>query len=94
MGDSFSWTLSDYSSILETQYFPPIIELSPNKNYASGLVKFSTSNATPNVDIIQNKFHGGKEEITVTTGSYKIGDIHWYLQHVWKKLWNSYWNQW
>ena len=74
-------TLSGNSSILETQYFPPI-ELSPHKSYALGLVEFLTFNSIPNVDIGQNKFYVGNEVITLPTGSYEINDIHRYLQKV------------
>ena len=66
MDDSFTLTLSENLSVLETQYFPQI-ELSPNKNYVLGLVEFLTFNSMPNVDISQNKFYVDKEEIIVPT---------------------------
>ena len=81
MDDSFTLTLWGTSSILETQYFPPI-ELSPNKNYALGLVEFLTFNSIPNVDIGQNRFYVGNKVITIPTGSYETGDIQRYLQYV------------
>ena len=81
MDDSFTLTLSGNSSVLETQYLSPI-ELSSNKNYVLGLVGFLTFNSIPNVDIDQNKFYVDKEEIIIPIGSYKIEDIHRYLENV------------
>ena len=43
-------------STLEAQYFPPI-ELSPNKNYALGLVELLTFNSIPNIDSNNNMFY-------------------------------------
>ena len=70
MDDSFTLTLSENSSVLETQYFPPI-ELSPNKIYALGLVEFITQNSIPNVDIGQNKFYADKDEIIIPRLGFK-----------------------
>lgn len=81
MGDSLTLSLSGTSSILEVQYFPPI-ELSPHKNYVLGLVELLTFNSIPNIDIGNNKFYAGKEEITLPTGSYEIEDIESYLREV------------
>ena len=79
MNDSFTFTFSTKGSILETQYFPPI-ELSPDKNYAIGLVEFLTFNSIPNIDVGHNKFHVGDKELTIPTGSYEVEDIENYLQ--------------
>ena len=73
--NSFTLTLSGHSSVLETQYIPPI-ELSPNKNYVLGVVEFLTFNSIPKVDIGRNQFYVDKEEIIIPTGSYEIEDIH------------------
>ena len=78
---SFTLTLSGSSSILETQFFPPI-ELSSNHNYTLGLVEFLTFNSIPNVDTGENSFYVGGEEIIIPVGSYEIGDIQKYLQSV------------
>lgn len=81
MDDSFTLSLSGTSSILEAQYFPPI-ELSPRKNYVLGLVELLTFNSIPNIDIGNNKFYVGAEEIVLPTGSYEIEDIENYLREV------------
>ena len=83
MEDSLTLSLSDTSSVLEAQYFPPI-ELSPDKNYALGLVAFMTFNSIPNIDEGSNLFHVDQEEITLPTGSYEIEDIENYLSETLK----------
>ena len=67
--------------LFRSQYFRQI-ELSPDKNYVVDLVAFLTFNSILIVDIGQNKFRVGKEEIIIPAGSYKIEDIHRYLQNV------------
>ena len=62
MGDSFTLTLSETSSVLEAHYFPPI-ELSPFKNYALDLVDLLTFNSIPNVDEGKNKFYVAEEPL-------------------------------
>lgn len=81
MNDTFTLTISGTSSVLETQYFPPI-ELLPYKNYYLGLVELLTFNSIPNIDIGNNKIHIGGETITIPTGSYEIEDIERYLKQV------------
>lgn len=79
MENSLTLSLSGTSSILEAHYFPPI-ELSPDKNYVLGLVELLTFNSIPNIDIGNNKFYVGEEDITLPTGSYEIEDIESFLQ--------------
>jgi len=79
MENSLTLSLSGTSSILEAHYFPPI-ELLPNKNYVLGLVELLTFNSIPNIDVGNNKFYVGKEEIVLPTGSYEIEDIENFLQ--------------
>ena len=79
MEDSITLTLSGTSSLLETQFFPPI-ELSSDKNYVLGLIELLTFNSIPNIDKSNNKFYVGDEVITIPTGSYEIEDIERYLQ--------------
>lgn len=79
MDDSLTLSLSGTSSILETQYFPPI-ELSPSKNYVLGLVELLTFNSIPNIDVGNNKFYVGKNTITLPTGSWEVQDIERHLQ--------------
>lgn len=78
MENSLTLSLSGTSSILEAQFFPPI-ELCPYKNYVLGLVELLTFNSIPNIDVGNNKFYVGKEEIILPTGSYEIEDIEKYL---------------
>lgn len=79
MIDTLSLTLSGTSSILETNYFPPI-ELSPIKKYALGLVELLTFNSIPNIDLNNNKFYVDDQIITIPTGSYELESIEKYLK--------------
>lgn len=79
MDDSFTLTLSGNTSVLQSQYFPPI-ELNPSKQYVLGLVEFLTFNSIPNIDSSNNKFYIGDKVLTLPTGSYEIGDIDEYIQ--------------
>lgn len=81
MNDSLTLTISGNSSILEAQYFPPI-ELSPDRNYALGLVELLTFNSIPNIDVGNNKFYVSGEVIVIPTGSYEIEDIDNYMKHI------------
>jgi len=77
--ESITLTLSENSSILEANYFPPL-ELSPSKNYVLGLIEFLTFHSIPNVDESNNKIKIGKKLITIPTGSYDLEDIEKYIQ--------------
>lgn len=83
MEETLTLTLSGTSSILQTDYFPPI-ELAPDKNYVLGLVELLTFNSIPNIDIYNNKFYLEDEVFTIPTGSYEIEDIEKYLQSILK----------
>lgn len=74
---SITLTLNGNSSLLTSQYFPPI---DLKGNYVCGLVDFQTYNSIPNVDIDNNKFHIGKKIITIPVGSYEIEDIEKYIR--------------
>lgn len=76
-----TFTLSGNTSVLTTEYFPPI-ELSSQYDYVCGLVDFQTYNSIPNVDINNNLFHIGKEIIEIPVGSYEIDDIANFIQSV------------
>lgn len=78
MESTLTLTLSGTSSVLETQYFPPI-QLSPHKDYVLGLVHLLTFNSIPNIDVGNNKFYVAEEEVSLPTGSYEIADIEKYL---------------
>ena len=80
MDDTLTLSLSARSSVLESQYFPPI-ELSKDKNYVLGLVELLTFNSIPNIDLHNNKFYiVDKEPIEIPPGSYEIEDIEKYLK--------------
>lgn len=57
---SIALTLSGNSSVLQSQYFPPI-DLSDGE-YVCGLVDFQTFNTIPNVDETNNMFYYGNED--------------------------------
>ena len=69
---SLTLTLSGNTSILTTEYFPPI-EL--NADYVGGLVDFQTYNSIPNIDSRNNYFHIGNIALQIPEGSYEIDDI-------------------
>lgn len=81
MEDSLTLTLSGTSSVLESQFFPPL-ELSSKKNYLLGLIELLTFNSIPNIDTGNNKFYVGTEVISLPTGSYEINDIETYLKEI------------
>lgn len=73
---SLTLTLTGNSSVLSTEYFPPI-EL--RGNYTCGLVDFQTYNSIPNVDVENNILNIGKYAIEVPVGSYEIDDLAEYF---------------
>lgn len=76
---SFTVTLSDKSSDLVADFFPPL-DLS-NGKYELGLVDFQTFHAIPNIDESNNKFYyGGDKEIIIPKGSYELSSINTYIQ--------------
>lgn len=81
MVETLTLTLSGTSSILETNYFPPI-ELSSTKKYALGLVELLTFNSIPNIDVGRNKFYVGDQIITIPTGSYELENIEKFLKGI------------
>lgn len=78
---SVTLTLSGNTSILTTEYFPPI-ELSSEREYVCGLIDFQTYNSIPNVDKTNNLFHIGNDVIEIPVGSYEIDDIANCIQSV------------
>lgn len=75
---SFTVSLSDTSSVLETRFFPPI-ELAPDKNYVLGLIELLTFHSIPNIDERNNTITVDGQVVTIPTGSYKIEDINEYI---------------
>lgn len=72
---SITFTLSDTSSVLEANIFPPI---QLNGEYEIGLISFLTYNSIPNVDLTNNLFHYGEKNlkfIEIPIGSYEIADL-------------------
>ena len=76
---SFTFTLSDRTSMLSAKIYPPII-LNEENDYSLGLINFESYNSIPNVDITNNLFHfDNSGEIALPEGSYEIEDINEYL---------------
>ncbi len=70
--------LSGKGSVISCDIFPPIPL--PGQ-WEIGLVDFTTYNSIPNIEEnVNNKFHFGKEVITMPTGSYEIEDINNFIQ--------------
>lgn len=80
---SITLTLTGNSSVLSTDYFPPI-EL--KKDYECALIDFHTYNSIPNVDKDNNLFHVGEEVIEIPIGSYELEDIADFLEEEYKRL--------
>uniref|UniRef100_A0ABD2WIB8 DUF2993 domain-containing protein n=2 Tax=Trichogramma kaykai TaxID=54128 RepID=A0ABD2WIB8_9HYME len=80
MHDSLTLTLSGQSSVLESNYFPPI-ELDANKNYVLGLIELLTFNSIPNIENGCNRLYlDDNKVISIQPGSYEIEDIESYLK--------------
>lgn len=70
---SLTLTLSNNTSILEANFFPP---LNLEGSYDIGLISFLSYNSIPNIDLTNNKFHfGDSQQIEIPIGSYEILDI-------------------
>lgn len=70
---SLTLTVSNNSSILEANFFPPLIL---DGSYEIGLVSFLSYNTVPNVDLTNNRFHYTDNKfIDIPVGSYEIIDI-------------------
>lgn len=74
---SLTLTLTGNSSVLTTEYFPPLDLV---EDYVCGLVDFQTYNSIPNVDINNNLFHVGDTIVKIPVGSYEIDDIANYIK--------------
>lgn len=75
--------LSGNSSVLEADFFPPIV-LDNQFQYECGLIDFQTFNCIPNVDEINNSFvynlRNETKVICLPIGSYEIEDIYLYIK--------------
>lgn len=70
-------TLSGNSSILTSNYFPPI---DLNGEYICALADFQTYNSIPNIDEDNNNFYIGNKNIKIPIGSYEIEDIEEFIK--------------
>jgi hypothetical protein len=71
---SFTFTLSQRSSVLTSNIFPPI--LLSDGSYEVGLLSFDSYNTIPNVDESNNKMYFGDGHIiNIPTGTYEIDDL-------------------
>lgn len=77
---SSTFTLSGNTSILSTNYFPPI-ELDRKFEYVLGLVDLQTYNSIPNVHEKNNRFYYNDEVVIIPEGSYEIDDIYKYINN-------------
>lgn len=75
---SFTFILSDRSSVLTADFNPPII-LDPNVEYVMGLTTFETYNSIPNVTSTNNQLLYEDRLITVDEGSYEIVELNKFL---------------
>lgn len=78
---SLTFTLSGRSSILSTQFYPPI-DLEDGVDYSLGLINFEAYNSIPNIDATNNCLYYGDDDkvITIPEGSYEIEDINKYIK--------------
>jgi len=72
MSRSLALSLNGNSSIINTNFFPPI-EL--NGRHECALIDFNMYNSIPNIDEKNSLFHIGDKVITIPTGSYELNDI-------------------
>lgn len=76
---SITFTLTGTSSILSTDYHPPI-ELPAEEQWYLGLIGFYTWNSIPNIENgVNNRFIYDDNIIEIPTGAYEITDIENYL---------------
>lgn len=77
---SYTFTLSQKSSLLSADIYPPIL-LNDSDSYVIGLVNFVSYNSIPNVDSYNNTFYYGEnEKIVLPAGTYEISDINRYIE--------------
>lgn len=69
-------SLTGNSSILEAQYYPPII-VGPNAK--CGLISMHTTNSIPNVGAHNDKFYFGTKMYTIRTGAYELNELLDYI---------------
>lgn len=79
---SVTLTLSGKSSVITTNYFPPI---QLTDDYECALVDFHSYNSIPNVDYDNNLFHIGDSIIEIPIGSYELEDIVDYIKSIYNK---------
>lgn len=76
---SVTFTLSGNSSVLTTNFFPPI-ELSNQHDYECGLIDFQSYHSIPNIDEHMNKISIGSSEILIPTGTYEIDELNKFIK--------------
>ena len=79
MEDTLTLSLSNYSSVLEAHYYPPL-ELKPDRNYVFGLVELLTFNSIPHIYTYNNKQYVDKQILEITVGNYEIDNLEKYLK--------------
>lgn len=82
---SLTFTLSDASSVLNANFFPPIVL--GEEPHSIGLLSFDTYNTIPNVmDGVNNVFYYDNQIIKLPEGSYDIDAIEIYLDEQIRKI--------
>lgn len=75
---SFTVSITGNKSILSNNYYPT---LQLEGQYECALLYLSTFNSIPNIDVRNNKFHyGNNEVIEIPEGAYELQDICDYLK--------------
>lgn len=77
---SFTLTVSQPSSVISCNVFPPLA-LNDGNRYEVGLLSFCAYFSVPNVDESNNKLHySGSKILELPTGSYELKDITSYIK--------------
>lgn len=76
---SLTLTLSNSSSVLSVNIFPPI-ELDSNYEYECGLINFQAFHSIPNITESMNRICVGEKEIVIPTGTYEVDSLNDFIK--------------
>lgn len=84
---SLTFTFTDTSSVLSSDFFPRIQLDDSERGYELGLLSFESYNSVPNVDAENNEFHfdDGKK-LVIPIGIYEVNDIASYIKRRLKSI--------
>lgn len=74
---SLTLTVTGNSSVISTEFFPPIELLS---EYTCGLVSLHTYNSIPNIDKRNNSIQVADHFIEIPEGSYELSDVEAFIK--------------